>query len=88
MIVAGPGIAPGPPGYEPDEILLLHPAMVLRIVQYLCQQCNYILKIRLKCTNLSGHVEVAQLVRAVVSYATGREFESLPRHYKIQTAHK
>lgn len=27
LLVAGPGIAPGPGGYEPPEILLLHPAI-------------------------------------------------------------
>ena len=26
-LVAGPGLAPGSPGYEPDEVLLLYPAI-------------------------------------------------------------
>lgn len=25
---AGPGCAPGPSGYEPDELLLLYPAII------------------------------------------------------------
>jgi hypothetical protein len=28
LIVAGPGLAPGSSGYEPDEILLLYPAKI------------------------------------------------------------
>ncbi|EKD99409.1 MAG: hypothetical protein ACD_22C00259G0002 [uncultured bacterium] len=28
-LVAGPGLAPGPSDYEPDEVLLLHPASIL-----------------------------------------------------------
>ena len=28
FVVAGPGFAPGAEGYEPSEILLLHPAIV------------------------------------------------------------
>lgn len=27
-LVAGPGFAPGPTGYEPVEVLLLHPAIL------------------------------------------------------------
>lgn len=32
-LVAGPGFAPGPQGYEPCEVLLLHPA-IDNIVSY------------------------------------------------------
>ncbi len=28
-LVAGPGIEPGPSGYEPDEVPLLYPAILL-----------------------------------------------------------
>ncbi len=31
-IVAGAGCAPAPSGYEPDEVLLLHPAVITIIV--------------------------------------------------------
>ncbi len=27
FLVAGPGVAPGPSDYEPDEVLFLHPAL-------------------------------------------------------------
>lgn len=27
FLVAGPGVAPGPPDYEPGEVLFLHPAI-------------------------------------------------------------
>ncbi len=42
------------------------------INKYLAQQ--------IECVILSANVEVAQLVRASVSYALGREFKSRPRH--------
>lgn len=29
ITVAGAGIAPAPPGYEPDDVLLVHPAYSL-----------------------------------------------------------
>ena len=28
ILVAGPGFAPGPSDYEPDEVLFLHPAIM------------------------------------------------------------
>lgn len=34
VFVAGTGIAPVPPGYEPGEVLLLHPAIAVPFLQY------------------------------------------------------
>ncbi len=62
-----------PRGYEPLEVLLLHPAVVYISIKIEIARINWY---------LITTVEVAQLVRASVSYALGREFKSHPRHKK------
>ena len=39
-IIAGAGLAPAPQGYEPCEILLLHPADFF-IIEYFRRKCNF-----------------------------------------------
>lgn len=61
-----------PRGYEPLEVLLLHPAVANSSIKIENLRINVILY----CI-----VGIAQLVRASVSYALGREFKSHSRHY-------
>lgn len=57
-LVAGPGFAPGPGGYEPPELLLLHPAKNCGDFQI---YSNFIL-IAIKVILVELNVGVAQLV--------------------------
>lgn len=40
-LVAGPGIEPGPGGYEPPEVPLLHPAVYSAIVRLFLSDFKY-----------------------------------------------